>query len=503
MSITEQPNSYRVALKSSAIIGGSGAVVALMNAFRAKGLAVLVGPSGIALFALYNSVVIMVVTIAAMGIATSGVRQIAEAIAEDEKRRIARVITTLRKNALCLGAVGAAILCLFSVPISRVTFSEERDYTGALVLLSICVFLTIISQCQQALLQGMRQIRDLAVARIVAAVSGTLVTITAVFILREQGIVAAMLATSGTALLSSWWFARRVHVPSCSIGRRDVWAETGPLLKLGFGFMVSSLTVNASVFLARIIVIRQLGLYTAGLYQAAYALSGIYVGFVLMAMSADFLPRLTAAAHVNAACNRLVNEQAEVCLLLAAAPVLATYSLAPFVVSLFYSADFVPAVVVLRWQIMGVLIQVLTWPMGLIMIAKGLGFVYFCTNLAYTVVYLLLFWFGIVFFGLPGAGMAFLVVHICQWLFITKVAKAISGFTWSKTNVCLQLIVIGSVSVAVLPSYQFSAFVSTTIGCIVSLAMAYFSLSKLSMLWGASSITDLAGRIAKKYGGLQ
>ena len=51
------------------------------------------------------------------------------------------------------------------------------------------------------------------------------------------------------------------------------------------------------------------------------------------------LPRLTAAAKDNSTCNRLVNEQTHVCILLAAPGVIATYTLAPFVITLFYSVD--------------------------------------------------------------------------------------------------------------------------------------------------------------------
>ena len=43
----------------------------------------------------------------------------------------------------------------------------------------------------------------------------------------------------------------------------------------------------------------------------------MYVGFILQAMGSDFYPRLTAVADDHAECNRLVNEQAQIGLLLA------------------------------------------------------------------------------------------------------------------------------------------------------------------------------------------
>ena len=73
------------------------------------------------------------------------------------------------------------------------------------------------------------------------------------------------------------------------------------------------------------------------------------MGFILQAMAADFYPRLTSSAGDNTACNRLVNEQTLVGLLLAGPGVLATLTFAPLVISLFYTAKFGAAVGILRW----------------------------------------------------------------------------------------------------------------------------------------------------------
>ena len=118
-------------------------------------------------------------------------------------------------------------------------------------------------------------------------------------------------------------------------------------------------------------VIRQMGLDAAGLYQAAFALSSVYVGFVLGAMGADYYPRLTAVSADNKKVNRLVNEQTEVSLLLALPGILGTLTFATWVIHLLYSAQFEPAVDILRWQILGVLGRVVSWPVGFVLLAKG------------------------------------------------------------------------------------------------------------------------------------
>ena len=66
-------------------------------------------------------------------------------------------------------------------------------------------------------------------------------------------------------------------------------------------------------------------------------------------MGADFYPRLTAVSKDNPECCRLVNEQAQISLLLAGPGVIATLSFATLVLALFYSVEFQAAVGLLRW----------------------------------------------------------------------------------------------------------------------------------------------------------
>src|SRR5436853_5685838 len=99
-------------------------------------------------------------------------------------------------------------------------------------------------------------------------------------------------------------------------------------------------------------------------------------------MGSDCYPRLTAAAKDHAECNRMVNEQAEISLLMAGPGVLATLTLAPVVIALFYTTKFAGAVEPLRWICLGMALRVIAWPMGFIVLAKGAQKIFFWTEIA-------------------------------------------------------------------------------------------------------------------------
>ena len=172
-------------------------------------------------------------------------------------------------------------------------------------------------------------------------------------------------------ILTSWWYARKIKIERVLLTMRQAREEISALLRLGVVFMTAGMMPLGAGYLVNIIMLRKFDLAAVGCYQAASVLGIQYVGFITQAMGADFYPRLTAVASDHKECNRLVNEQAEVGLLLAVPGVIATLTFAPLVIWLFYSSAFVPAVEILRWICLGMMLRVVSWPMGFILVAKG------------------------------------------------------------------------------------------------------------------------------------
>ncbi|MGA7795790.1 MAG: O-antigen translocase [Candidatus Acidiferrales bacterium] len=425
--------SYGQILKSSALVGGSSVLNIGIGIVRTKAMAMLLGPAGFGLFGLYGSIVDLTQAVAGMGINSSGVRQIAEAVGSGKTDRIGLTVALLRRTSIVLGALGSVLLIAFSRQVSSLTFGSPA-HAAAISLLSIAVLLRLVSAGQTALIQGMRRISDLAKISVLGALFGTIITILVVYFLREKGIVPSLVAIAAMTIGTSWWYSRKVDLQIPAVTLSQVSQETAALLKLGFAFMASGLMTMGVAYATRIIVLRSVGFDATGLYQSAWTLGGLYVGFILQAMGADFYPRLTANAKDNAACNRLVNEQAQIGLLLAGPGVIATLTFAPLVVALFYSAKFAAAVGILRWICLGVTLQVITWPMGFIIIAKGKSIVFFSAELAWTIVAIGLAWGCVKLFGLDGAGIAFFGAYIFHYFLIYPIVRHLSGFRWSTNN---------------------------------------------------------------------
>ena len=491
---TTDKNSYGQILKSSALIGGSSAVNIAIGIIRTKALAVLLGPAGFGLMGVYGSIIDLAQSIAGMGINSSGVRQIAAATGSGDTNRIARTVVVLRRTSIVLGIVGAILLAALSWQISDITFgTQERAATMA--LLSFAVLFRLISAGQGALLQGMRHISDLAKMNMLGTAFGAIASVVFVYFWHEDGVVLALIAIAGMSVLTSWWYSRKVQVKSPVMTTAEMTEETSTLLKLGFAFMASGLFTLGAAYAGRMMVIRMVDLEAAGYYQAAWTLGGLYVGFILQAMGADFYPRLTAAAHDHAVCNRLVNEQTQISLLLAGPGVLATLVFAPFVASVFYSAEFHAAVDVLRWICLGIALRVVSWPMGFIIIAKGEQTIYFLAELAWAVVNVGLSWLCIKSLGLTGAGVAFFVSYVFHALLIYPLVCYLTGFRWSPTSNRISLLFLSSITAVFCGVYLLPPLLATGLGSLVVLLSGVYSLRVLYQLISPDRLPSQLARV--------
>lgn len=497
--VTPEKHTYGQILKSSALVGGSSVLNIAIGIVRTKAMAMLLGPAGFGLAGLYGSIADLTQSIAGMGINSSGVRQIAEAVGTDDINRIALTTAVLRRTSIVLGALGAILLIVFSRQVSTMTFGSAQ-HAAAISLLSIAVFFRLVSAGQGALIQGMRRIADLAKMGVLGAFFGTLVSIPVVYFLREKGVVLYLITVAAMTIITSWWYSRKVRIPTAPIKVSQVGHEAAALLRLGFAFMSSALMTMGVAYAVRILVVRKVGVEATGLYQSAWTLGGLYVGIILQAMGADFYPRLTASAHDNTACNRLVNEQARVGLLLAGPGVIATLTFAPLVIALFYSSRFGHAVEVLRWICLGATLQVITWPMGFIIVAKGKQAIFFYSELAWTVVSLGLAWMCVTSFGLKGAGIAFFGSYVFHGFLTYPIVRRLSGFHWSTTNRQTGLLFFGLIAVVFCGFYVMPFFLATCVGILAVVVSGAYSIRTLVNLVAREQIPYSLRRLLAGFG---
>ena len=317
-----------------------------------------------------------------------------------------------------------------------------------------------------------------------------------VWLYGEDGIVPGIVGMAVATLATSWWYARKTGFAFRLPSRADFSAEAAPLLRLGLAFMASGLLTAGAGYAVRLVVLEHGGIEAAGLYQSAWVLGGIYASFILQAMGVDFYPRLTAVVSDETECRQLVNEQARISMLLAGPGVLGSLTIAPFVMVIFYSSAFAPAADLLRWICLGMMLRIVSWPMGYIVLAQGAQKTFFWTEVAATTVHVGLAALLVPVVGIDGAGMAFFGLYIWHGLLIYMIVSRSAGFRWSAENLRLGAGLISIAAAVFVATQVMPTLEATATGAAVTAVVGLWCLRQLlSVLGPEHKLTRVLGKI--------
>jgi PST family polysaccharide transporter len=301
------------------------------------------------------------------------------------------------------------------------------------------------------------------------------------------------------AVLTSWWYARRIKTEKVPVTVADLRNEVRELLKLGVVFLASNAMSQGAAYAVRILVMRNLGEMAVGHYQAAYSLAVQFASFVLSAMAFDFYPRVAAVAKNNEQANRMVNQQAEIGMLLAGPGALATLGLAPLVIWTFYSAKFANSVDILCWNCLGVIAQVASYPLGYLLIARNEPKLFFWSEVVKYTVQVGLAWLGIHYWGLTGAGIAYFASFAFYSAWIYFIMRNISGFRWSTETLRVGFLLTAMTGVVFGSRYVLSTVGAGVVAVVATIGAGIFSLRTIAGLLPLEQFPRRAQPIVKFF----
>lgn len=427
-----EADGYARILRSTSVMGLASAVQAVVGLVRVKLVALLLGPSGIGVLALYTATTTLIGTLTSAGWPTSAVRALAQAHERHDDAQLAEIAAVLRHACWLSGLAGWLLMAALSPWLSDWVFASRR-HAGALAMLGAVVLLGSLASGHASVLQGVQRIGDIARYNVVAAVLGTLVAVALYAGMGHAGIVPALVASAVVQLAFASHFAARVQVPHAAPTWTMTWRRLRDLSGLGLALTWSAVLMAALDLFVRTVVMRTLGVDAAGHHQAAWMLSGVFAGFILTAMAADYYPRLSAQIDDPVAATRLVNHQTEIGMLLALPGLISTLVFAPLLLSVFYSNDFRPGAALMPWFVAGVFGRIVAWPLGFVLIARGASALFAISETLFVLLQATLAFVLIGRYGLSGAALAFALSYAVYALAVFALARRLIGFRWSAT----------------------------------------------------------------------
>ena len=481
-------------MKATSIFGGVQVINIVISIARSKILAILLGPTGIGVLGLIMSTTKLISSLTNFGLGISAVKEIAVAFELTDKKQLSKTIVIVKRWFWYTGLFGAILTLILSSFLSELTFGN-KDYTIAFVWLSITLLLNQLTSGSFVFLQGLRKLKYLAKANVVGAALGLLASIPVYYYLGVEGIVPAMIITSVLGFLVAYYFTRKVHTKPIDVTFKETKKKGKGMLAMGFMLSISGIMVLGVSYVIRIFINNNGGVEDVGLYNAGIAIISTYVGLLFTAMETDYFPRLSAIIHDNKKAIELINQQAEIAILILAPVLIIFIVFVEWIITILYSAEFTPIKEMIYWAAIGMFFKVAAWVVAFFFIAKGASKLFFWNELVTNVYTLILNLAGYYFWGLMGLGLSYLISYGLYLLQIYVITRKIYTFSFSTSIVKIFLLQFSMGLVCLMVAKLFTSTWSYGIGTLIILISTYYSFKELDK---RLHIKDLIGKYLKK-----
>lgn len=487
MKRTRDNGSYGHILKYTGLFGSVQLLTILIGLVRNKVVAVLLGPVGMGLTALFNSTLSFGSQATGLGLSFSAVRHLSEEFENGDTESAARYVGVVRLWSIVTAVVGTLLFALLAPLIDSAVFTWG-NHTLHFVLLSPIVGMSALTGSETAILKGARQLRSLASIQVWSVVAALVVSVPVYWFFGMSGIVPVLvLCAFFTMVLTLRRSLRLFPLRFRGDVRRQLLSGLD-MVKLGVSFVLAGIFGTGAELLVRSFLNVAGDLDTVGLYNAGFVITMTYAGLVFSAMETDYFPRLSAVNHDNRAVRVLANRQIEVSLLLVSPMLVALMVFLPLLMPLLYSGKFLSVVPMAQVAVLAMYFKAATSPLAYINLAKGNSRDYILLEGAYAVYFVLLVIFFYHLWGLYGTGVAISLSNLIELVTIGLFAHFKYGYTMSLpvvVNMAVQYLLGALAYVATLTLTGWGYWSVGLLLLVVSAAVSLRTISRKTELWNA------------------
>ncbi|MHB8509165.1 MAG: oligosaccharide flippase family protein, partial [Candidatus Dormibacteria bacterium] len=431
----------------------------------AKFRAVLLGPTGLGRLALLQALMSISLLIFGLGGGPAFVRLLSSAVDDGEASRIAALRGAIWAVRLLTGVVCGVLLYVFRNEVSRL-FLGSSALSPAVTVILVALAFGFAYDTEMSTLSGYHRVKPLAQAGLVGGALSVASSVTVLALFRLRGVAWSIAVGAGATWIVAYLFRRsQIRFPRSQLSLDRLLASARDLTAFGIPFTASQVFGSGIQFLIPVLILMTLGQSSVGYFQAAAAIAGTYLGFLINAMGGDYYPRVSAIATDHAATVIAVNQQQRLVLLMTSPLIAATICLAPIAVPVVFTAAFRPAVDLLQWMLLGDILKFSAWTISFAILSRSSrlflvieavsGIAYLASNTA--LVHIM---------GLNGAGIGWIIYCGVNLSLASAIAWARFGIRWSPANIrqftaSIVALVVIRLAILIMPGHSGLAVATT------------------------------------------
>lgn len=479
-------------MKATSITGAVQVIRLFFGLIRNKIIALLFGPAGLGVWGLYLSFTEMMQSAASLGLEKSAVKQIAENHSDIHKRNLAIQVSQYAVAAFSF--ICSVFVIVFASKISESLFSST-DYEIGVLVCSAVIFINAVTAMLRAVLNGLNEIKALAVSQLVGILSGNIIVFASLPFFEVSAIPFYFLAIAIGAFIPVLLTYRRLGFTWVKITLSDSIATLSGLMKLGLAFWASAFFMAFIAYIINIFIKDEFGLAVVGIYQASWAISNLYIGVILSSMGVVFFPKVCKTIDDVVKTTKVINNQVEFGLLISLPIVLIFYLFAPIFLMVLYAENFESGEPIIRWLMLGVIIRLLGFPFGYALMAKGKSLLYVVAQVTFCASNYLLLIFAVKYYGMDGLGVNYFIAYCLYAILMVFFCYDTLGYKISSQVVKLFFVYLLFIFLSLLAVYFIDGPLFYVCGLLIVSTSIVYSFRQLTHQMGIDVVSYVKNKV--------
>lgn len=359
--------SYKSITKATAIFGGTQVMSMMANILKGKLAACLVGAYGLGISALLFSTANPIQQFFTCGLNVSAVKTISSAASDTER---SEHITCFRRMITALATMAMVATAASAWWLSQLTFGSQ-DHWPWFIAIAIAVFFLILTSGETTILQGCRQLKQLAICNMAAPMAGLVIAMPLYWCFGIEGIAPSIAALGFVSWCVANHFTRRLNI--CH--SKQTWKETlrrgQSTIIMGASIMGSSIAGSIATYIINTSISHLGSEKDLGFYQSSTSITLQCTSMVFTAMAADYFPHLSSIAKQRHKAQDLVCKEGEISILIIAPIALALITAAPLAIRILLTSEFDASLFLLRTMSLCLISKAVCFPLDYVCLANG------------------------------------------------------------------------------------------------------------------------------------
>ena len=385
-----------------------------------KAVAILIGPSGLALLAQFQNFV-QLSLIGGQGGISSGVTKYTAEYGADTKRLSGLFGASLRITIAC-SVCCALAMSVFANELAAYLLKEE-GYTYVVRLFASVLVLFSLNNLLLSIINGLKEIKLWVHINILQSLITLILNVGLIYLYKLEGALIALATNQAIVFLVLVWKIRAYPLLNFSLFLKNT--NTTEAKKL-FGFALMAITTAivtpVSQLLVRSYIGDSLSWQEAGYWQSIWYVSSVYLMVMTTPLAIYYLPTLSELGPGAALRKELVHGY---CVILPTVIISSAiiYFSRDLIIEILFSTEFESIRNLFFWQLVGDVIKIASWLLSYIVLAKAMIKTHVCVEIIFGFLFVFLSFFMIDRFGVIGVSYAYIINYLCLFLVMGVVTR--------------------------------------------------------------------------------